>query len=207
MLTDLNLATRPFRNRTLPYLLSTLLLLIAGIGLIACLAFLKQNSDKNKELADTISVRTTEIGRLKGEGEKIQQSLSPEQKAILGASHKLVDSKTFGWSRLFADLENVLPGNVSASRITVQNIYNDNGRIKAELDLGILARDYTSVMTMIQNMQNSGIFQAELRSQDLQTNERMTFSEYTLHVIYSPSYGNVATPTGDVAMNQAGGGQ
>jgi Tfp pilus assembly protein PilN len=205
VLTDLNLATRPFRNRTLPYLVSTLLLLLAGIGLVTCLAFLKQNSEKNKEFADTITVRTTDISRLKGEGEKIQQSLSPEQKAVLSASHKLVDSKTFGWSRLFADLESVLPGNVSASRITVQNIYNDNGRIKAELELAVLSRDYPAVMSMIQNMQNAGIFQAELRGQDLQTSERMTFTEYTLHVIYSPTYGNSAVPTGDVAMNEQEG--
>ena len=207
MLTDLNLATRPFRNRTLPYLLSTLLLLLAGIGLIACLAMMRANSNKNKELAETISVSTTEIARLKGEGEKIQQSLTPEQKAVLGASHKLVDSKTFGWSRLFADLESVLPGNVSASRITVQNIYNDNGRIKAELELGILSRDYTAVMGMIQNMQNSGIFQAELRGQDLQTNERMTFSEYTLRVVYSPTYGTSSAPSTDIAQNEQGGVQ
>ncbi len=186
-----------------PYLLSTLLLLVAAIGLIACLAFLKQNSDKNKEYVDQIQTRQAEIARLKGEGEKIQQALSPEQKAILNASHKLVDSKTFGWSRLFADLESVLPGSVSASRVTVQNIYNDNGRIKAELEVSVLSRDYTAVMSMIQSMQNSGIFQAELRGQDLQSNERMTYTEYTLHIIYSPTYGStVAT---DVARNEQGG--
>lgn len=182
-----------------------MLLLMAGVGVIVCLAFLKQNSDKNAELGDKVQVRTAEIGRLKGEGEKIQQSLSPDQKAILSASHKLVDSKTFAWSRLFADLESVLPGSVSASRITVQNIYNDNGRIKAELELGVLSRDYPAVMTMIQNMQNSGIFQAELRGQDLQSNERMTYSEYTLRIIYSPNYGNTSTPSSDLALNDQGG--
>ncbi|MEP6946333.1 MAG: hypothetical protein ABJA02_10480 [Acidobacteriota bacterium] len=205
MLTDLNLATRPFRNRAFPYLLSTLLLLMAGVGLIVCLALLKQNSDKNTELADKIHQRETAIGQLKVEGEKIQQALSPDQKAILSASHKLVDSKTFSWSRLFADLESVLPGNVSASRITVQNIYNDNGRIKAVLELGVLSRDYPAVMTMIQNMQNSGVFQAELRGQDLQSNERMVYSEYTLSIVYSPTYGSTSAPSGDVALNDQGG--
>ena len=105
---------------------------------------------------------------------------------MLIASHKLVASKSFGWSRLFADLEAVLPGSVSASRISVQNIFKDGDRIKAELDFSVLSRDYQSVMNMIDNMNNSGIFQAELRGQDLQKTERVTYTEYTLHIVYSP---------------------
>ena len=83
MITDLNLATRPFRNRVFPYVFSALLLLIAGVGLIACLAFLKQNSDKNREYADKIAAGQAEIAKLKGAGERVQQQLTPEQQAIL----------------------------------------------------------------------------------------------------------------------------
>ena len=122
---------------------------------------------------------------LKEKGAKVQQSLTPEQQALLIASHKLVASKSFGWSRLFADLEAVLPGSVSASRISVQNIFKDGDRIKAELDFSVLSRDYQSVMQLIANMNNSGIFQAELRGQDLQKTERVTYTEYTLYIIYS----------------------
>lgn len=181
------------------------MLLMAAIGVIACLAILKSNSDKNKELAATIATRETEIARLKGEGEKVQQQLTPEQKAVLSASHKLVNNKLFGWSRLFADLESVLPANVSASRITVQNIYNDGDRVKAELELGVLSHDYTAVMSMIGNMHNSGLFQAELRGQDLQKNERMVYTEYTLRLIYTPGYGYAAKQPTEVAQNETGG--
>ncbi len=190
-----------------PYLLSTLVLLIAVVGFVVCVTFLKQNSDKNKVLVEQIQTMQTEITRLKGEGEKVQQQLTPDEKVKLNASHKLVDSKTFGWSRLFSDIESVLPGSVSASRITVQNIYNDNGRIKAELELSVLSRDYAAIYAMLQNMQNSGVFQAELRGQDLQTTESITYTEYTLRVIYSPNYSYSAAPTADVAENQPGGGQ
>jgi Tfp pilus assembly protein PilN len=189
-----------------PYLLSTLLLLVAGVGIVACLAYLKGNADANRDLVEKNRVRQAEITRLKGKGEEVQQQLTPEQKAVLNASHKLVDNKSFGWSRFLADLESVLPGGVSASRITVQNIYNDNGRIKADLELAVLSRDYTAVMTMIQSMQNSGLFRAELRGQDLQTNERITFSEYTLRIVYTPTYNYSSTPPSDVAMNDQGGG-
>ncbi len=181
-----------------------MMLLIAGVGVVVCLTLLKKNADANKELLARIAERDAQIKQLKGEGDKVQQQLTPEQKAILTASHKLVANKTFGWSRLFADLESVLPGNVSASRIVVQNIYSDGDQTKAELELGVLSRDYPSVMTMIQNMQNSGHFQAELRGQDFQRTDRMTYTEYTLRIIYSPGYGNPDAPAPDVAQNQGG---
>ena len=204
-ITDLNLSTKPFRNRVLPYLLAGLMLVIAGMGVVFCLAILKRNSDLNKDLTAKISERDEQIKQLKGEGQKVQQELSPEQMALLNASHKLVANKKFGWSRLFADLESVLPGSVSASRIVVQNIYADGDRVKAELEFSVLSKDYPSVMTMIENMQNSGLFQAELRGQDLQKTDRMTYTEYTLRLIYSPAYGYSTNPGPDVAQNEQGG--
>ena len=206
MITKLNLATSPFRNRVLPYLVAALLLVISAIGGVYCLARLNDNRKQNDLLARAIQERQTEIQRLKGEGEKVQQLLSPEQKAMLSASHKLVANKTFGWSRLFSDLESVLPGGVSASRIAVDNIYQDGDRVKAELELSVLSRDYPAVMSMIENMNNSGLFRAELRGQDLQKNERVTFSEYTFHIVYSPTNVYATAPT-DIALNQQGGGQ
>lgn len=191
----------------MPYVLSGLMLVVAAFSLVIFLTWLRQNSEENDLLKARIAEREAAIKQLKGEGEKIQQQLTPEQKSVLSASHKLVANKTFGWSRLFADLERVLPGSVSASRIVVQNIYNDGGGIKAEVELGVLSKDYPSVMSMIQNMQNSGHFQAELRGQDYQRTDRMTFTEYTLRVIYSPSYGIAAPQTpGDVAQSVTGGG-
>ncbi|MFM9905820.1 MAG: hypothetical protein ACKVQJ_14750 [Pyrinomonadaceae bacterium] len=205
MITKLNLSTNPFRNRVLPYLIGGLLLVIGAVIGIFCFARLNENKKQNDLLATAIQERQIEIQRLKGEGEKVQQLLSPQQKALLSASHKLVANKTFGWSRLFSDLESVLPGSVSASRIAVDNIFQDGDRVKAELELGVISRDYPAVMAMIENMNNSGLFRAELRGQDLQKNERITFSEYTFHVVYSPGYGYSNAQQADVAQIQPGG--
>jgi len=168
---------------------------------------LNENTKLNQIAAGQVEQMEEEVKRLKGEGEKVQQQLSPEQRQLLVASHKLVANKSFGWSRLFADLESVLPGSVSASRIAVENVYKDGDRVKAELEFGVLSRDYTAVMSMIGNMNNSGLFQADLRGQDLQKNERMTYSEYTLHLIYTPSYSYSAAPAADVALTGQGGAQ
>lgn len=191
----------------LPYLAAALLLVLsAGIG-VYCLTRLNENRKENDLLKNAVQERQDEIARLKGEGEKVQQLLTPEQKAMLTASHKLVANKAFGWSRLFADLETVLPGSVSASRILVNNVYQDGERIKADLEFAVLSKDYQSVMAMIQNMNNSGLFQAELRGQDLQKNERLTFTEYTFRLIYTPTYSYSTAPSTDIAQNNAGGDQ
>jgi len=187
--------------------MSGVLLIIALVVGVFCLAKLNSNKKENDLLAADLQERQTEIQRLNGEGEKVQQLLTPDQKAILTASHRLVANKRFGWSRLFSDLESVLPGSVSASRIAVQNVYQDGDRIKAELELGVISHDYPAVMSMIDNMNNSGMFQAELRGQDLQKNERVTFTEYTFRLIYTPGYGYAVAPQNEVARNGEGGVQ
>ena len=205
MITKLNLATHPFRNRNLPYILAILLLAVSVAGALLCFTRLRQNDQADQIVAGQIKDMQAEVGRLNGEGAKVQRNLTPEQQTLLVEAHKLVANKTFGWSRLFADLESVLPGNVSASRISVENIYRDGDRNKAVLDFAVLSHDYQAVTTMIDNMNNSGLFQAELRGQDLQKNEHSTYTEYSLRLVYTPSYGYSAAPTTDLA--QTGGTQ
>ncbi len=207
MITKLNLASRPFRNRTTPYLLSLLLLALAVSGGLLCFSQLSKATAQNDIALNDIRRMSDEIDQLKGRGHQVQQQLTPEQQNLLMASHKLVANKTFGWSRLFADLEGIMPGSVSASRITVENVYKDGDRIKAELDFGVLSRDYQGVMTMISNMQNSGLFQAELRGQDRQKTERMTYTEYTLRLVYTPAYGYATSAPRDLAQTVPGGAE
>ncbi len=133
-----------------------------------------------------------EVGELKkqledykAKSEQVKQTLSPEQKALLIAAHKLVAQKNFGWSRLLSDLEKVLPSGVSVARISVENVYQKDDRTQAELEFGVLSRDYQSVINMIESMNSSGIFRAELRSQSLQKKDYFTYTEYRLRLIYT----------------------
>ena len=203
MITKLNLSSRPFRNRTLPYLIALLFLAFAVSGAVLSFASLRNTTAENELAKSDIERMKTEVQALKGKGELVQQSLTPEQQALLIAAHKLVANKSFGWSRLFADLETSLPGSVSVSRIAVNNIYKDGDRTRADLEFAVLSRDYQSVMTMIENMNNSGSFQAELRGQDLQKTESITYTEYTLRLIYTP---RDSTPVASSDLVQTQGG-
>jgi Tfp pilus assembly protein PilN len=183
-----------------------LLLALSVAGAVICFAQLNRNSEEIEDGRSEVRQMRDEIARLKGEGEKVQQGLSPQQRELLVASHKLVANKSFGWSRLFADLEGVIPGNVSASRIAIENVYKDGDRVKAELEFAVLSRDYQAVMAMIGNMNNSGVFQAELRGQDLQKNDRQTYSEYSMRLIYTPPYAVSQETNNEVALSVQGGG-
>jgi Tfp pilus assembly protein PilN len=207
VITKLNLASRPFRNRTTPYLVSLILLAVAVSAGVICFSEMNRVAVENEIAKSKIQEMDQEIKELKSRGNSVRQQLSPEQQNQLIAAHKLVANKTFGWSRLFADLEAVLPGSVSASRISVENVYKDGDRIKAEIDFGVLSRDYQSVITMIANMNNSGLFQAELRGQDRQQTDRLTYTEYTLHLIYTPGYGYAPASSNEIAQSGQGGNQ
>lgn len=207
MITKLNLASRPFRNRTLPYLIALLLLVFSVGGAVLCFAKVSDIRKQNEIAKKQIEGMDTELKELNNKGELVQRELTPEQRALLIGAHKLVANKSFGWSLLFADLERVLPGGVSASRISVENIFKDGDRIKAELNFAVLSRDYQSVAVMIDNMNNSGVFKAELRGQDLQKTERLTYTEYTLHLIYTPNYTLPTANREPFIAQQQGGNQ
>lgn len=200
MITKLNLATHPFRNRTTPYLLAVGLLFLGALGGIFAISQLYGYSKENELARKQVDAMEADVARYKNEGAKVQQQLTPQQRELLIASHKLVNNKSFGWSRLFADLESVLPGSVSASRIVVNNVYRDGDRVKADLEFSVLSREYQAVMGMIGTMNNSGLFQAELRGQDRQESDRQTYSEYTLRLIYTPAYGYSTSATEEVAQ-------
>jgi len=198
----LNLATNPFRNRTTPYLVAAGLLVFGLAGIIVAIAEWRQAVKDNELTVKQIGEMEAELQRLKAEGEKVRQQLTPEQRELLFAAHKLVANKTFGWSRLFADLESVMPGGVSANRISVQNVFRDGDKVNAEIEFGVISRDFNAVMGMLQAMNNSGIFRAELRGQDLQKTDLSTYTEYRLRLIYTPAYSYTAN---EVAGGRPGG--
>lgn len=167
-------------------MLAALLLTLSALGAMLVFSSIRDIGQRT----DLAKSQTADLGSklkdLNSKGEMVQQQLSPAQKAVLVGAHRLVANKSFGWSRLFADLESVMPGGVSASRIGIENVYRDGAVVKAELSMAVLTRDYRSVLEMIDSMNSSGLFRAELRSQDLKEAERSTFTEFSMRVVYSP---------------------
>lgn len=189
MINKLNLSSSPFRNRTLPWVLSAVILfisLVVAVFTYANYASVKSDLDLVKKHTQTVEA---ELKKFQEQEDRITQQLSPEQQQLLIASHKLVLRKQFSWSRLFTDLENLLPGGVSVSQMNVIDVERRNDRTEAEIDFAVVSFDYGNVVGMIDRMNSSGLFRAEMRGQTLQKSDSgRDYTEYTLHLIYTPNY-------------------
>ena len=200
MPTKLNLASKPFSNRSLPWVVTTVVVLLSLLGLIFIVrATTRANAQAFAVQNDTNSLNQQEHS-LRQQAEKVKNSLTPEQQETLAAAHTLVDRKHFSWSRLFADLELALPGSVRVKRIAVRGVATRGNETLAELELTVVAKSPATVTEMIADMERAGTFQAELRSQNLQRGRGESGAEYELYVVYRPRAGS---PTEPVALVSA----
>ena len=181
---SLNLASKPFSNRIVPWALTAIILLVSLVGLILVI---RLTTAANKEAA----VAQAEITTLKQReqalletAKTVKAAFSAEQQQALPAAHQLVDRKAFSWSRLLADLESSLPGNVKVSRISVQDVITQGNQTVAQLDLAVFAKNSATINDMIAAMHREGIFQLVLRNQNLQKGRGETGTEYEFDVIY-----------------------
>jgi len=187
--TNLNLASRPFNNRLLPWLLTAMVLFVSFIGLLVVVRFTYTARKQGDAIqADINGLRLQEQGLL-GAATKVKESLTPDQLEALKGAHQLVDRKRFSWSRLLADLEGSLPATVRVSRIAVRDVGMQGDQTVAELDLVVFAKSSTSITDMISDMDRAGIFQADLRAQNLQKGRGESGTEYELFVVYRPRPG------------------
>lgn len=197
MATRLNLASKPFSNRSLPWVVTAFVIVVSLIGLV----FIVRATRRAEMQAAAVQKDINDLGlqeqELRKQAEAVRNSLTPEQFQTLTGAHALVDRKQFSWSRLFADLESALPGNVRVKRIAVRGVVKRGEQTLAELELAVVAKSPAVVTDMIAEMDREGILQAELRSQNLQRGRGESGSEYELFVIYRPPAG---TPTDTSAM-------
>lgn len=205
----LNLSSKPFRNRTLPWL-------IIGVVTLASLFWLAYIMSESRSLnasAGKVAIELDALGKKEQEllrkKEAINQVLAPEQRQLLDATHALIDRKQFSWSRLFADLETVLPENVRVVRITVKDVYLRGGQTSALLELVVMSKASSDTVTnMIEEMERGGVFQAEVMAQNLPKGVAATGMEWVLSVKYRPHASvptNVEQPA-SVAVASADGG-
>lgn len=181
---SLNLASRPFSNRIVPWALTVIILFVSLIGLLIVV----QLTTTTRREADKVQAQITQLKQreqaLLEAAKTVQQSFTPEQQLALPAAHELVDRKSFSWSRLLADLESVLPANVKVSRIAVRDVTRAGGQTVAQLDLAVFATDPSTISQMITDWQQEGVFLAEIRVQNLQKGRGEKGTEYELAVTY-----------------------
>jgi Tfp pilus assembly protein PilN len=181
---SLNLASKPFNNRIVPWALTALILFVSLIGLVMVV---RLTTNARRE-AGVTEAKINELKQrehtLMEAAKQVQNSFTPDQQQALPAAHALIDRKGFSWSRLLADLESSLPDNIKVSRIAVRDVARQSGLTVAQLDLAVFTENPSTLSDWIEHLHQEGTFEAELRNQQLQKGRGEAGTEYELFVVY-----------------------
>lgn len=203
MTNNLNLASKPFSNRLLPWVLTAVILFISVVGLVVVIQL---TTSINRDVAS----KTASVNKMKQEeqvliakGEELKRQFTTDKQQTLQAAHQLVDRKGFSWSRLFVDLEDALPENVRVSRIAVRDITRQGDQTVADLDLAVFSKTSNNVLQMMSEMNKSGVFNAELVNQNLQKGRGEGGTEFELVVVYRPRHSYPSESLAEVQVEKA----
>jgi hypothetical protein len=184
VISRLNLASNPFRNRTLPW---TVAVVVSAVSLLALVYIFSQY----REVSAQAAVSERQVLAMRGErdllqkqAEEVRQTIPPEQQKTLEAAHALVSRKSFSWSQLFSDLEAAMPTSVRVSRINVREVVQVGGQTRADLDLTVVGRTPSDVTGMISEMNRTGTFSAVPLSENQKSGRGESGYEWVLRVGY-----------------------
>ena len=197
MSANLNLASQPFRNRALPWTIAGVITVASLLALVFLISKSSQTNKRTTEIEREVDAQRQQISSLEKRAEEIKRALTPEQLQTLQAAQSLIERKRFSWARLFADLEEALPGTVRVKRISVRDVAVRAERTAAELELVVVSKNPADATEMIMKMDRAGIFRAELIEQNLEKEASASNTISTLRVFYQPRGGTPVRATGN----------
>lgn len=184
MISRLNLASDPFRNRALPWTVAAAVSAASLVALVLVLGSynkVRAEADLSEKQVQTMRDQQKELDR---QAESIRQNIPAEQRQPLEAARALVSRKGFSWSQLFSDLEGFMPGNVRVARINVREVAQVGDQTRADLDLTVVGRAPTDVTGMIDEMNRSGTFSALPVTENQKSGRGESGYEWLLRVSY-----------------------
>jgi Tfp pilus assembly protein PilN len=180
----LNLASDPFRNRTLPWTIAVAVSAVSLLALVATLVYYQRARAEADISEREVQVLRSQSAGLEQQAVEIKQTIPPEQRKTLEAAHALVSRKGFSWSQLFSDLEEALPTGVRVQRINVREVAEVGDQTRADLELTVLGKTATDVTGMITEMNSGGTFNAVPLTENAKTGRGESGYEWLLRVSY-----------------------
>jgi hypothetical protein len=155
----INLASEPFR-RDRPMLVAAA---AVGVVLVALLALqISTIIHERHQAADirvTIDRLNAQLRTLAAEQGKLNTTLRrPENAEVLERSlflNTLIDRKAISWSKIFADLEKVMPYNVRLVSVRLPEVDSEN---EVLLDMVVGAADVQPVLQLLRKLEGSPQF-------------------------------------------------
>ena len=198
MISRLNLASNPFRNRALPW---TFAAVVSAVSLVALVFILSEYRAVSAEAAASdreVAAMRAQQKDLERQAQEVMQTIPVEQRQTLDAAHTLVSRKSFSWSQLFYDLEQSLPTSVRVSRINVREVVQVGDQTRADLDLTVVGRTPSDVTGMIMEMSRVGTFSAVPVSENQKSGRGESGYEWVLRVSYVQRSRRASVPGAEV---------
>jgi type IV pilus assembly protein PilN len=155
----INLASDPFRRDrsalAAGWILGAALLLLLGLQSYLILA----ERDRAKETRESVARLSSDLAKNQGEQNTLEATLrEPENAEVLARSvflNTLVSRKSISWTRIFADLEGVMPYTVRLVQVRLPQI---NSRNEVTLDMTVAAEQPTQIIDFLRRLQGSAKF-------------------------------------------------
>jgi type IV pilus assembly protein PilN len=154
----INLASEPFRRDRAVIVASSVLagLLVVTFGLLVLL--IVNERDQKRDVREATTQAEEQLARLAAEQSALEASMrKPENADVLERSvflNTLIARKGVSWTKLFGDLESVMPHNVRLVAIRPQT--DQKNSIQLEMTVG--AQSVEPVVDLLKTMEGSGIF-------------------------------------------------
>jgi hypothetical protein len=182
----INLASEPFR-RDRPMLMASGACAVVLAGLLGLLVFLILNgrarAGDNRvgvaQLSAQVNAATMEQARI---DQELRQPANAEvfQRSLL--LNALVERKSISWTRIFADLESVMPYNVLLIQVRLPQI---NSRQEVSLDMTVGAKDYVPVQDFMGRLEDSPLFGPVAVHDFIPPSQTQPLYQYRLSVDYA----------------------
>ncbi|MFL6336754.1 MAG: hypothetical protein ACJ754_25925 [Pyrinomonadaceae bacterium] len=215
MISRLNLASDPFRNRALPWTVAVAISAISLAALVVVLAKYNEVRAQTNVSEQQVQAMRTQQKELDRQADSIRQNIPAEQRPPLEAARALVSRKGFSWSQLFSDLEEFMPADVRVARINIREVAQVGDQTRAGLDLTVVGRAPTDVTGMLDKMNLSGIFSAVPVTENQKSGRGESGFEWLLRVSYvqrarrggkgAPAADTAATARANETSGDAGG--
>jgi Tfp pilus assembly protein PilN len=182
----INLATEPFR-RDRPILVAfaggaVVLVVLLAIQVATILTERHQGAD----IHVTINHLNSQLRAISSEQAKIAATMRrPENSVVLERSlflNTLIDRKAISWTRLFADLEKVVPYNARLISVRLTDADQQN---RIPLDIVVGAKDFAPILTMQKNLEASPLFEAPIVLSSAPPTQTDPLTRYHLVVTYA----------------------
>ena len=183
---QINLASEPFR-RDRPILFASAACAIVLVALLGVLVFLiVSERGRQTETRTAVAKLNAELRAMSEEQTRLDATLrQPMNAEVLERSlllNTLVQRKAISWTRLFSDIEGVLPNNVRLIQVRLPQV---NIRNEVTLDMEVGAQNPEQVITFLKRLQDSPRFGPTNLSRTSPPTQNEPLWRYRLMVSYA----------------------